>query len=256
MAEQHKHLPTKACGHAPGPCICQVPYPTFPAAQSYLQPLAQPTPWPMAIQSAPLPVLTVCCAQPVCNCRPKAEAKPPEKSAERPKAWTPTLSEAVDAETRRRFIDLWKGVEARRSWVGLVAEADDILSGVMKRMKLDVDKPESPSCSFCFWRKPNGAPPLLIQLERLVKADLLSQAVRLLAKRAFSDATVGDSRAQARLDLVWMVIEQGIEHRAWADGGQLPGRIAPPPKPEPGAAVTLPPHIKSAIAAAPPVHQA
>lgn len=187
---------------------------------------------------APPQVPTVCrCgfggfAQPVMICTCPAHA-PPAKPAAPKKPAPPAFSDQVPEAFAKGFKDVWAGVAAGRSPVGLIADCRMLLAVLLT----ELERRAGVSAPSRGWF--GGAPQLGMKakIDSLVARHVLLKGVADLAKRISqlepgSEVNalypMGDP-AQARdyMNLIWQVADQGFEQDRWSRTGDAPLRVVP-----------------------------
>lgn len=174
-------------------------------------------------------------AQPVmiCTCPvhpPAAKPEPPRKPA------PPTFSDQVPEAFTRGFKDIWAGVAAGRSPVGLIADCRMLLAVLLT----ELERRAGVSAQSRGWF--GGAPQagMKAKIDSLVARHVLLKGVADLARRISqlepgSEVNalypMGDP-AQARdyMNLIWQVADQGFEQDRWSRTGEAPLRVAPSAK--------------------------
>lgn len=167
----------------------------------------------------------------ICTC-PAAPAKPeaPRKPA------PPTFSDQVPEAFARGFKDVWIGVAAGRSPVGLIADCRMLLAVLLT----ELERRAGVSAPSRGWF---GGPTQLgmrAKIDSLVARHVLLKGVADLAKRISqlepgSEVNalypMGDP-AQARdyMNLIWQVADQGFEQDRWSRTGHAPSRVVPDAK--------------------------
>jgi hypothetical protein len=177
-------------------------------------------------------------AQPVMFCTCPTHAAP-AKPQEPKKPAPPTFSDQVPEAFAKGFKDIWAGVAAGRSPVGLIADCRMLLAVLLTELERRAGlAPASSGWASRFGGAPKTG--MKAKIDSLVTRHVLLKGVADLAKRISqlepgSEVNalypMGDP-AQARdyMNLIWQVADQGFEQDRWSRTGDAPLRVAPPAK--------------------------
>lgn len=175
-------------------------------------------------------------AQPVmiCTCPVHpAPAKPEAPTKPAP----PAFSDQVPEAFAKGFKDVWSGVAAGRSPVGLIADCRMLLAVLLAELERR-NGAASPKSEWYVRQPPKAG--MKTKIDSLVTKGVLLKGVADLAKRISqlepgSEVNalypMGDP-AQARdyMNLIWQVADQGFEQDRWSRTGEAPLRVVPDAK--------------------------
>lgn len=171
-------------------------------------------------------------AQPVMICTCPAQAEPAKPAAPK-KPVPPAFSDQVPEAFAKGFKDVWAGVAAGRSPVGLIADCRMLLAVLLTELERRAGV-SAPSRGW-FGAAPQSG--MKAKIDSLVARHVLLKGVADLAKRISqlepgSEVNalypMGDP-AQARdyMNLIWQVADQGFEQDRWSRTGDAPLRVVP-----------------------------
>ncbi|CAN5896026.1 hypothetical protein BH11PSE1_BH11PSE1_28940 [soil metagenome] len=178
-------------------------------------------------------------AQPVMICTCPVHPAPTKPEAPKKPA-PPAFSDQVPEAFAKGFKDVWSGVAAGRSPVGLIADCRMLLAVLLTELERRAGV--APASSRWASRFGGGAPKagMKTKIDSLVTKGVLLKGVADLAKRISqlepgSEVNalypMGDP-AQARdyMNLIWQVADQGFEQDRWSRTGDAPLRVVPEAK--------------------------
>ncbi len=197
-------------------------------------------PTPPKAEAHPQPHAICRCgfAQPVMICTCPVHPAPAKPEAPKKPA-PPAFSDQVPEAFAKGFKDVWSGVAAGRSPVGLIADCRMLLAVLLTELERRAGV--APASSG--WASRFGGPPktgMKAKIDSLVARHVLLKGVADLAKRISqlepgSEVNalypMGDP-AQARdyMNLIWQVADQGFEQDRWSRTGDAPLRVVPEAK--------------------------